>query len=715
MAQGQLLTDELALPDAPAQTSHPMDSSRILLGLTRLCRKARAAQSGAPGSDSLDGVISRSILRSLLSTLHYRDAATIAHSRRVAMLAAGMAQYLGWEGRNLRLLEVSALLHDVGKIGVPDNILFKPAALNADEADLMDLHRSIGLDVLQASCVDDEVLEIVRQAHDFFDGATDGYRRLGDEVHQGARILSVADAYDSMATDQVYRAAKPHAEIIGILQESSGTQFDGNVVAALTRWIDQQGLPAFENAAESVQSSQPRSLNDPEEVLEATSFCHILAYLYLLESLYDGFYLVNSNLEFVIWNRGAEKLLGHPASDMLGHGWTSRILRHANNQGDPLSDRDCPLRQVIQTRKPATTQVQLQHWDGTWINVELQSVPLFDEEGQLQGVAEIFRNLSRDGRNTKVYRDLKLAASRDALTSLANRGELESQLARVVADWTKQDNPESVGIVFLDVDHFKKINDTFGHKTGDEVLIGVSKLLQQETYSGELVARFGGEEFVLLCPGISLEDTVKRADRLRLALCQLKIPALQGDRVTASFGVTAIEAGDSVDTLVQRADQALYRAKESGRNRTCFLTNTVLAEEASEAERKRESKTKSMMHTGTFHACVTSDMIIYKLAGFVDEHRAKLLDVTPERVTIRVGSRGLLPYWGATDERRPVHLTVEFGAEQISPAATNRKSATRRTAIHIEIRPLGWIKDEEIFQHRAKGVMKDLRSFFAAD
>src|SRR5690606_27545834 len=117
------------------------------------------------GDDGLSGIISRSVMRSLISALQYRDPKTVQHCRRVGMIAAGIGRHLGWDGRELKELEVAALLHDIGKIGVPDNILLKPAKLSPDEAELMALHHNIGTDVLQACQVDRNVLEIVSRGH----------------------------------------------------------------------------------------------------------------------------------------------------------------------------------------------------------------------------------------------------------------------------------------------------------------------------------------------------------------------------------------------------------------------------------------------------------------------------------------------------------------------------------------------------------------------
>jgi len=669
----------------------------------------------APDEDPdscLAGVISPRVLRSLVSALHFRDVATVRHSRRVAMLVVGMSRYLGWEPQQQKVLEIAALLHDVGKIGVPDNILFKPGKLSPDEAELMSLHRNIGCDVLQACKVDAEVLSIIGQSHGYLGGDDDGYRAANiGRTHQGARILSVADAYDSLNTDQVYREGKSHDEIMKVLMDSAGTQFDGNVVCALSRWIESEGSPLTDNKIELTNSSPQQGPSQPDETLEATSLANIFSYLYVLESLYDGFYLVDSDMRFVVWNSGVEQIVGQPSAKMLQQTWSNESLGYADQFDQHMSDDDCPLRRAMIDGTSATSMVRLARNDGSSIEVEMQSVPLFDDNGQLHGVAEIFRDLSRSVRRPKEFRELKMAASRDSLTSVANRGELETQLAMLVTAHSQQTSAEPFSVIFLDIDHFKYINDTFGHTAGDGVLVDVARLLQNETYSGELIGRYGGEEFVVLCPATNLEQAVARAERLRIALPRAEFVGLEDHRITASFGVTHVEAGDSVESILRRADKALYQAKDAGRNRTSSLTNDEWLSGTPADDDTPDDHSDPFTYNGTFMACVAADMIVYKLGGFVDDHNAKLLEVNAKRAIIRVGSRGLFRNWGKTDERQPIELVVAFGDEETSLPGI-RRSPSRQITVLVEIRPLGKIADADIFQSRARNVMTRLRSYF---
>ncbi len=693
--------------------SYNMDSSHILKQLLALSDENEEFSLEGNESDDVDQVISRKHLRQLLTALQARDAATLCHSRRVAFLAKGIATNLGWEGIHLKRLEIAALVHDIGKIGVPDHILFKPGKLTSDEIELMSHYHNIGLDVLQACRTDHEVLTILSQTRYHFSGATNGYQYIGSDVHQGARILAIADAYDSLATDQVYRSGKKHTDIMSILMEAAGTQFDGNIVCALSRW-EQNEKGAFHDALLEVNRLyQPKPFSE-QEAQEANLISNIFSYLFQIESLYDGIYIVNSDLQFVIFSPGLEKLTDILATDVLGEAWTSNSLPLTNKEGTSLTTADCSMNRVIANGKPMTTELMLERPGGRLINIEVQSVPMFDEEGHLLGVAEIYRDLSRGLKRPQEFSDLKLAASMDALTSVANRGELETQLAIMLAQINKEQSPAPLSIMFIDADHFKNINDTYGHSIGDDVLIELARLFQHETYSGELVGRYGGEEFVILCPETDLENAVKKAERLRLAISNLKIDNIVKTRLSASFGVAQVESGDSIESLFRRADKALYHAKETGRNRVCSLTNQQLLTGLTPVNDSSETTVDEMTFENTFNACISSDIIVYKLGGFVNDNGAKLTEVSTNRAVLRLGQAGLLPFWGKTDDRKPVEVEVEFGTSNKKPQSNSRAS-TPQIEVMIRISPLGWIKKPTLFQQRANRVFRLLKDYFVAD
>lgn len=686
---------------------HPTDSSRILLGLMGLS-KSLAANSPLRGNQA----VSPEVLRGLLTALQYRDQGIVRHSRRVSMLAKGVGEQLAWNHGQLRMLEVAGLLHDIGKIGIPDHILNKPGKLQHSEADLITLYHNIGLSVLQACHVHPGVLDLLRHRQTFVNGITNSFQQVGSEIPLGSRILAVVDAYDSLSTQQTYRSAKEHDEIMKLLREGAGKQFDGNVIHALERWLQEGHVSgSVETSTDDVLDSISQQQFGEQDLVLASTINQIFSHLHLLHQLYDGFSLIDSDMRYVVWSNGLEDILGYATSEMQGQAWNTKNPPYFDTDGKQPLEQGCPVNRVLEKGGQHTAEVQIRRKNGTFARLELQCVPLIDNEGRLHGVAEIFRGTHGSGRQTREVQQLLAAATCDPLTSVLNRGQLEAQLTLTLEERLRNPAEETFAVIFIDVDHFKKVNDNFGHSVGDTVLKEVAYLLQHELYSGEIVGRYGGEEFVAVCPQTDLSGGVNKAERLRLAISRLEIPELKGGSVTASFGVAAFEEGDTQETVKHRADVALYRSKQMGRNRTTSLTVAEYnrLQEGESAEREEEL---SMLFEENFEATSVADVIGLKLGGYIEDHEAKLLDASRKHVKFRLGSKGLLPFWGKTPDRQPVVVDLEMG----EPHQThlNTRNSTVRLPIKVMIQPEGWISDPQRFQQRAKLVFRDIKAYFAA-
>ncbi len=183
---------------------------------------------------------------------------------------------------------------------------------------------------------------------------------------------------------------------------------------------------------------------------------------------------------------------------------------------------------------------------------------------------------------------LQNQATRDPLTSLYNRRYFEDEVKKQIIKAKSANQPYSV--LMLDADHFKRVNDTYGHKTGDKVLIELAAKAEKALRDKDIVARYGGEEFVIFLPEINSAQAYKVADRLRQSISAIIVYSDDGQEVrfTVSVGVSSSEISDNVDTLVKTADEALYRAKENGRNRVEVFTKDDLT--AFEAEGQAMSK-----------------------------------------------------------------------------------------------------------------------------
>lgn len=183
--------------------------------------------------------MSRDALKALVAALDAREHQTEQHSHRVAELAGRIGRRLRLDSRSLTVLREAAVLHDVGKIGVPDQVLLKPGPLTDEERRIMQRHAEMGYEILSAATHLREVAELVYAHHERFDGT--GYPRglAGQAIPLGARIFAIADVYDALTSDRPYRSAMAHDEAMRIIDEQNGRAFDPDVVAAFTAEMQQ--------------------------------------------------------------------------------------------------------------------------------------------------------------------------------------------------------------------------------------------------------------------------------------------------------------------------------------------------------------------------------------------------------------------------------------------------------------------------------------------
>ncbi len=661
---------------------HPMNSSQNFLGLLGLCEVG----------NHQDPDVRLSLLGRMLAAIRFRDDSIFFHSRRVAIIGVGIAQRLGWSTEEVQNLEIAALLHDFGKVGVPDHILLKPGKLNADERELIRTAHDVAEILLQASRFTETTLEIFRDSQSI---NGDGGGLLGR--HLGARILSVADAFDSLTHDQAHRRALTREQALQHLQNTEGAKFDRNVVAALEHWLTSEESQQLDQASEIEQALRENNQNDPEAVVQASGLCHLFSHLTLLESLYDAYYLIDGESQIVVWSRGAEKMFNKKRSAVLGTKWSRSIVDYSvkGMSDSVISTAIARLRPFMVTAKVKTQQGE--------IEAEVQAIPFWDQQSVFRGACEIIHRQNSSRRGTERYQELQMAATRDPLTGLANRAALETRLAKIYEE-SRVPGAVPFSAIFLDIDHFKSINDDHSHQVGDQVLVDVAHLIEDELYSGELVARFGGEEFVVVCPETLLADAMQRADRLRRAIQSASPGDLQ---VTASFGVAQLEEGDSVDSLLRRADAAMFDAKRAGRNRTCQRIQRDGTQEIS-ALTQPKPVVNPFELKASFFTTVAASLINQKLAGFVDANRAKLGNVTPDGFQMTVGESTLFGGWGSALEKQPIQIIVEIGA-------VDKTRRTNRVEIKITVTPLGRKPTPEVFQNRAARARDEIRAYCAAD
>jgi diguanylate cyclase (GGDEF)-like protein/PAS domain S-box-containing protein len=285
-----------------------------------------------------------------------------------------------------------------------------------------------------------------------------------------------------------------------------------------------------------------------------------------LNHFFDGVYVVDRQKRILLWNDSAEKMAGYSVAETMGRCCADNLLRHVDIRGTSLCEKGCPLSATLADGKPRAADVYLHHKDGHRVPVQVRVNPLYDQSGDICGCVEIFTDNSRYEDMFRQLRETERKLFQDALTGVGNRKFADLRMSELLGAYKEHGQP--FGVLFIDIDHFKRVNDTYGHAIGDEVIRMVARTVQNGLRPTDRVCRFGGEEFVCLLPGVDQEGLRLVAERARMLV---ELSWLDTDlgalRVTVSLGGTMIQPGDAGEQIVIRADKNMYRAKQSGRNR----------------------------------------------------------------------------------------------------------------------------------------------------
>jgi diguanylate cyclase (GGDEF)-like protein/PAS domain S-box-containing protein len=291
----------------------------------------------------------------------------------------------------------------------------------------------------------------------------------------------------------------------------------------------------------------------------------------VFNQLRDGVYFVDKRRKITFWNRAAERISGYSKTRVAGFSCRDNILMHVTGAGESLCWGECPLAKTIQDGAQREAHVYLHHADGHRVPVMVRVTPVF-EDGVITGAVEIFtEDINLAAALTRIE-TLEKESMLDPLTEIGNRRYTSLVLEANLREW--QNRNASFGILFVDVDHFKAINDAYGHETGDRVIKMVTATLSSNLRVNDFAGRWGGEEFIVLVAGSDSESLKGLAERLRILVEHSYLTLSEQDStghsnlgVTVSIGGTIVRAGDTLETLVERADNLMYQSKRDGRNR----------------------------------------------------------------------------------------------------------------------------------------------------
>jgi diguanylate cyclase (GGDEF)-like protein/PAS domain S-box-containing protein len=286
----------------------------------------------------------------------------------------------------------------------------------------------------------------------------------------------------------------------------------------------------------------------------------------LVENMHDGVYFVDRERRITYWNRGAERITGYTAAEVVGKSCADNILVHVDAIGRQLCQGSCPLSASMADGAPHEAEVFLHHKQGDRLPVWVRTSPLLDDRGDFTGAVEMFTDISPRQALAQQVEELKRLALVDPLTGLPNRRHLETQLHSRLEELRR--SGAGFGLLFVDIDHFKQVNDRYGHDTGDRVLTTVANTLSHSVRPFDLVCRWGGEEFAGIFPHTDTATLQRIAERQRVLVAHSRVDTgIEELNVTVSIGGCVANPEDSAASLVKRADGHMYASKANGRNR----------------------------------------------------------------------------------------------------------------------------------------------------
>jgi diguanylate cyclase (GGDEF)-like protein/putative nucleotidyltransferase with HDIG domain len=550
-------------------------------------------------------------IEALALAIEAKDHTTHTHLQRVRTYAVEVAKELNLAEEQIEALRAAALLHDIGKLAVPEQIINKPGKLTPEEFEKMKVHPLVGAEILDRVAFPYPVAPIVRAHHERWDGTGYPEGLAGEGIPIGARILAAVDCLDALASHRQYRPALPLSEAMAKVKEKSGTWFDPKIVTILeSRYIElermaqmaedtavaglsrtvrvERGLaPAagfertepthgpIDNAdfltsiASARQEAQTMfelsqdlgvslSLSETLSVLSMRlrrmiPFDSIAVFVnrngWLLPELVSGEnFRALSSLKI----RVGEGLCGWVAEN-------SRPIVNGNPQVEAGYSND-PVKHT--TLLQSALVVPLEGLNGVvGVLAMYQTNRDAFTPDHLRILLAVASKVALSVENALKYQQAESSATTDYLTGLPNARSLFVHLAQEVARCRRMKS--SLAVLLCDIDGFKQINDSFGHLEGDKLLREFTTRLKDVCRGYDYVARMGGDEFVITAPGLTPEAAKEKAERLNQAAIESGRHVCGRDVITLSVGMAFCpEDGYDVERLLAEADRRMYSMKQ---------------------------------------------------------------------------------------------------------------------------------------------------------
>ena len=507
--------------------------------------------------------------------VEFRNGETGLHIRHVHVLTELLLEKLNqkedlfFTQQEISIISTASALHDVGKIAIPEHILNKPGKLTDEEFAVMKTHTTMGADMLRNLPIyQDKPLvktayEICRWHHERWDGKgyPDGLK--GDEIPISAQIVALADVYDALTSKRVYKGPYPHDKAVQMILNGECGMFSPLLLECFSA-LSEDIRQAFADDAMS-EDIHPRLLEVTEEMLHHENFSVSRRTLQLMEHeriRRDFFASLSEELQFEFTMSPPQLTISSFSAEKLGFPETVRDPLHDPQLLAIMGGREYALAfsdmlRATSPGSPVVSQDCLLHIGDSprWYHVMARASWSSDEPPRYTGSM---------GKATDVHENrlqmatLERMASTDQLTGLLNHASARKQISARLEERPKG----RFALAIFDLDLFKQANDTYGHLFGDQVLAHVAHQLRETIRGGDIVARVGGDEFLIFLEYKgSLEPAIRR---IYSALC-----TDYGDfPITISMGVAeAILVGNQYDDLFRAADKALYSIKKGQRGK----------------------------------------------------------------------------------------------------------------------------------------------------
>ncbi|MEK6411012.1 MAG: HD domain-containing phosphohydrolase [Acidobacteriota bacterium] len=537
-------------------------------------------------------------IEALAIAIDAKDEVTHDHVHRVQIYAAGLARLFGLSEPETEALKAGALLHDIGKLAVPDYILNKPDKLTPAEFDTMKLHTIVGAEILSRVAFPYPVVPVVRHHHERWDGRgyPDGLR--GEQIPVTARILSVVDCFDAVREDRQYRKAMTREQAIALIKSSSGSMYDPEVVRLFL-----EHLPKFE--AEIKQQKREVKAPGPKLVIrpdagaqkidshqiafepirnahrEVTALYEIAQTIGTSLDLRDMFAVFSSRLQDIVSHTTCVLYLGKPnsidveavhvsgrnaerfkgASIILGSGITGWVVsnRQPMYNCDPQLDFDA-AQVKLDTPYRTVIAVPLLKGDDVLGALTLYSADLDAYSPDHLRLVEAVGKLAADAIANAVHHEETETQLSDPLTGLPNARALRLRFEQE-ADRARRYGA-SFALLIMDIDGFESVNDSPAGGAGDDAVREIAGLLTRQFRSEDFLSRYAGDEFIALAQ-IEAIEVRALVHRIQQAVDDRTF-GTNGSSVFAgiSVGWACFGAdGESIDELLLSADRAMSADK----------------------------------------------------------------------------------------------------------------------------------------------------------